>query len=72
MMEDPIRAAARERVAELIDALDAVAGARTPHQKTLSERRVADLRTQIETHVTELFGLSAADMDIVRAVPVPT
>jgi type I restriction-modification system DNA methylase subunit len=68
----PARSAVEALVVQMIDALDAVAGARTPHQKTLSERRVADLRAQIETHVAELFGLSAADMDVVRAVPVPT
>jgi len=58
-------------VAQMIDALDAVAAARTPHQRTIHERQAADLHAQIEARVTDLFGLSAADMDIVRAVPVP-
>lgn len=49
----------------------AVENARTPHHRTVGERHAADLRTQIETRVTQLFGLSDADMDIVRAVPIP-
>ena len=59
-------------VVQMIDTLAAVAAARTPQQRTISERQAADLRTQIETRVTNLLGLSAADMDLVRAVPVPT
>ncbi len=58
-------------VVQMIAALDAVANARTPHQRTVSERQAADLRTQIEASVTALFGLSATDMDVVQAVPVP-
>lgn len=49
-----------------------VATARTPHDKTLAERRVVDLRARIEASVTLLFGLSAADLEIVHAVPVPS
>lgn|GEM_PF-4293253 len=58
-------------VAQMIDTLDAVARARMPHQRDISERQAADLRVQIEAHVTALFGISPADIEIVRAVPVP-
>jgi hypothetical protein len=58
-------------VAQMIDTLAAVAAARTPQEKAIHERQADDLRAQIEAHVTALFGLSTADMDIVRAVPVP-
>jgi hypothetical protein len=53
-------------------ALAEVAAARTPHEKTLAERRVVDLRARIEASVTRLFGLSTADLEIVHAVPVPS
>lgn len=58
-------------VVRLIAAHGAVGTARTPHDKTLYERQAADLRQQVEAHITQLFGLTAADMDIVRAVPIP-
>jgi len=69
---DTERAATEALVAQMIDTLDANAAVRTPHQKTVYTRRAAALRAQVETRVTALFDLSAADMDIVRAVPVPT
>ena len=59
-------------VIRLIAAHGDIATARTPHDKTLYERQAADLRQQVEAHLTQLFGLSPADMDIVRAVPVPS
>lgn len=59
-------------VTQMIDTLASVAVARTPHRATILERQTVDLRMQIETHVTNLFGLSADEMDIVRAVPVPS
>lgn len=68
---DSQRTAVEALVAQMIDAMDAVASARTPHEKTIHERQAANLRAQIETRVTNLFGLSATDMEVVRAVPVP-
>ena len=68
---DADRATIEALVVRLIAAHGAVETARTPHDKTLYERQAADLRQQVETHITQLFGLTAADMDIVRAVPVP-
>jgi len=59
-------------VMQLIDTLASATVARTPHQVTMLERQAIDLRTRIETHVTNLFGLSADDMNIVRAVPAPS
>jgi type I restriction-modification system DNA methylase subunit len=58
-------------VIQLIDTLDAIATAGTPHQRTIHERQTAELRGQIDVIVGNLFGLSPADMDVVRAVPVP-
>lgn len=66
------RTAIEALVVQMIDVLAAVEAARTPQQKTICERQAADLRTQIETRVTNLLGLSTVDMDLIRAVPVPT
>ncbi len=65
------RATIEALVVRLIAAHGAIATARTPHDKTLHERQAVDLRQQVETHITQLFGLTPADMDIVRAVPIP-
>jgi hypothetical protein len=68
---DGQRAQIEGLVAEMIEALGAVAAARTPHETTIRERQADNLRYQIEARITDIFGLSAADMDVVRAVPVP-
>ena len=68
---DAERRAVEALVQELIEALDAVEAARTPHQRTIQERRADELRTQIENRISALFGLSDSDMDLARAVPVP-
>lgn len=72
----PIPAAIeREEIEELVGVLstvlDELAAARTPRERRLKEREAAELRSEIESRVTAVFGLSAADMDTVRAVPVP-
>lgn len=59
-------------VGQLITALGGIPEARIPHQRTSRERQAAALKIRIENQVTALFGLSAADMEIVRAVPVPS
>ena len=59
-------------VAELIKTFDAIAAARIPSKKTTFERQAANLQKQIEEHVSSLFGLSNKDMDIIRAVPIPS
>jgi len=58
-------------VASLIRALDAWAAARTPRERRRRNREAVDLRAEIESRVSALYGLSATDMAIVRAVPVP-
>lgn len=58
-------------VRQLIDANDAVLAARTPRQKTLHERNAVALRERVEAHVSALFGLSATDIAVAKAVPVP-
>lgn len=59
-------------VVRLIDVQGDISTARTPHDKRLYERQAADLRQQVEAYITQIFGLTSADMDIVRAVPVPS
>ncbi len=58
-------------VAQMITSLDVVAAARTPHQKAQYERQASAIRAQIEERITNLFGLTVADLDVVRAVPIP-
>ena len=65
------RAAIEQLVSDMIAANDAVRNARTPHQRSLQERNATTLRDQIEARVTGLFGLTPADIAVVRAVPVP-
>ncbi len=71
LSSDADKAAIEALVTRLIAAHGAITAARTPRDKTLYERQAADLRQQVEAHVTRLFGLTPAEMDIVRAVPVP-
>lgn len=68
---DQERAAIEALVVQMIDSLDAFTTARTPHQGTIHMRLAVDLRAQIEARVSALFGLTAADMDVVQAVPIP-
>ncbi len=65
------RAEIEDLVVQVIDASDAAGQAKTPHQRTLHERHAQVLNDTIESCVSALFGLSADDMAIVRAVPVP-
>lgn len=65
------RAEIETLVGQLIAATDAALAARTPHQKTLHERKAATLRDRIETCVSALFGLSGADIARAKAVPIP-
>jgi hypothetical protein len=58
-------------VAQVIDAIEAAEQAKTPHQRTLHERNAQALKDAVEGRVSALFGLSADDMTVVRAVPVP-
>ena len=63
------RSAIEALVAELVTIL--ASSPRIPYRRTLKERTVVDLKTQIETRVSQLFGLSAADTEVIRAVPIP-
>ena len=60
-----------ELMTALIAAPDKLAAARTPRERTRREREAAELWNAIENRVSAVFGLSEADMDTVRAVPVP-
>jgi hypothetical protein len=71
MVGDADRVAIEQLVHDVIAANDAARNARTPHQRSVHERNAAALRDQIEARVTTVFGLTPADMAVVRAVPVP-
>jgi type I restriction-modification system DNA methylase subunit len=58
-------------VKQLIEVRSSVSRARTRHEKILKERQAAELRLQLEERLTRLYGLSATDMEVIRAVPVP-
>ena len=58
-------------VAALINALDAVKVSRTPQERLVKVRRASELRGRIEEHISVLFGLSAEEMEVIRAVPPP-
>lgn len=66
------RADIEELVEQLIAANDAVQAARVPHIQDLHERNATVLRDQVEELVSRLFGLSAMDMALVRAVSMPS
>lgn len=65
------RAEIEQLVGEIIMATDKLKTARTPHQREIYERRVPELRLEIERCVSALFSLSTADLLIVAAVPIP-
>jgi hypothetical protein len=69
---DAERAEIEGLVRDVVAANDAAAAARTPHQRSLRERHAAGLRDHIETRISSLFGLSAAEIDVIRSVEVPT
>lgn len=66
------RAEIERLVAEIIAASGRADRAKIPHQKTLHQRNTLVLRAQIEAAVTTLFGLSIADMALIRVVPIPS
>lgn len=66
------RSAIDSEVRELIAVLGAAGRSRVPHETTINERRAAELRNSIERRVSLLFGLSEEDLEIVRAVPIPS
>jgi hypothetical protein len=65
------RVAIEELVKRLMAALALRDSARTPHERTLHTRESVTLRTQIDGRVSALLGLSAEDLAIVMAVPIP-
>ena len=69
---EPERSVIETLASTLIDTLDASEVARTPHERTVKERQAAGLRARIEAGISALFNLSDADMETVRAVPIPS
>ena len=69
---DPEREAVETMVAPLIETLEAIRASRTPQQRVLLERQASDLRERIEERVSTLFGLSDEEMEVIRAVPLPS
>jgi type I restriction-modification system DNA methylase subunit len=68
---EPERVVIEQLVDRLIAALQAAESTRTPHERQLQEREAADLRGQVEAAASALYGLTRADVEIARAVPVP-
>lgn len=66
------RAEIETKVVELIATIDELAAARTPRARTLKEREVNELRSEVERLVTAVLGLSATDMTTIDAVPIPS
>lgn len=58
-------------VNRLIAAHDNITAAHTPRDRTLFERQAANLRQEIEAQITQLLQLTSAEMEIIRAVPIP-
>lgn len=59
-------------VTDLIAAQRRLETARTPSDRELYKRAISDLRVQVEGHISRLFGLTQQDVDIIRAVPIPS
>lgn len=58
-------------VATLIAKFDELDALHLPNQRLRKEREITHLRERIEQRVTAAFGLSAGELDAVRAVPIP-
>ena len=56
----------------IVAANDDLTRARTPHNVTRSQRAIQDLRNELEALISEMFGLTEAELDILRSVPVPS
>jgi hypothetical protein len=67
----PKAKAIEKLVNQAIVASTAAASAKTPLARLMKERYVAALRGQIEKEVSALIGLNDADLDLLKAVPVP-
>lgn len=70
--EEAQRDIVESKTAELIVAIDDLAAARTPRARMRKEREVNELRSELDRMVSAVFGLSAADMTTIDAVPVPS
>lgn len=66
------RTAIEKKTKELIRAVDEVTAARIPREGKRKEREVVELRKEVESLVSALFGLSVADMTTIKAVPIPS
>ena len=65
------RAEIEQLVGDVLAAQEAGTRGGTPHQRNLYRRNAVALRGEIENRVTNLLGLSAADMGVINAVPRP-
>lgn len=59
-------------VERAIGASSAAEQATTPQARTIKEREAVALREEIEKQISVLFGLDDAEVEAVRAVPVPS
>lgn len=70
--DDETKAAIEQQAERVVNALEALVAARTPHERTRRERAASDARAQLERQVSALFGLLNEDAEIIESVPVPS
>lgn len=70
--DEATRVAVEEHAATVVSALEALNGARTPHERTRRARAARDARAQLERQVSALLSLSSEDLEIIESVPVPS
>lgn len=60
-----------DAVQTLVQRLDELRDSRVPAERLAIQRHCLDLRMQVEELVSLAFGLSLADVEVARAVPIP-
>ena len=61
-----------EKVSELIDTLNTIYTSYTPAERKVRERHATYLRNQIEEQISDIFGVNAEEMEVIRLVPSPS
>jgi methylase of polypeptide subunit release factors len=65
-------AAVRAEVIALIQSKAALAAATIPDVRNRAKRRVETLSDRVKAMMNQIWGLSQADMELVKSVPIPT
>ena len=55
----------------LIGRLDALAFVRTPDHRSRLIRKINELRQEIQQHVSQVYGITENEFDIVNTIPIP-